>query len=260
MYCFLKNIYKDYEWDDEKFNIRPKGFWDNIENCKKFMDNLYIKLNYSSMEDWYNVIEKDISDNKGINILNKYKNTINLLQNIYPDYDWIIWKFKRPVPEGYWSVKENRLKCMEWLFKELKYKTMEDWYRVTVKDFKDNDCFGLIWNYRASYQALLSDVYPDYNWIPWKFNVVPHKFWDNKDNQRKYFDWAFKELGYTNSDDWYSLTSYTIESENERLCRGIYSITVKYNDTLYETLRNIYPEKEWYAWKFPLFPIDIGMR
>jgi hypothetical protein len=48
-------------------------------------------------------------------------------------------------------------------------------------------------------------VYPEYNWLPWKFVKSPNNFWDNMQNQRKFMDWASKELKIAEKSDWYKV-------------------------------------------------------
>jgi hypothetical protein len=48
-------------------------------------------------------------------------------------------------------------------------------------------------------------VFPEYNLLPWKFAICNHNFWDKVANQRKFFDWAGKELGVKEYTDWYNV-------------------------------------------------------
>ena len=52
---------------------------------------------------------------------------------------------------------------------------------------------------------LLSAAFPEYEWLPWKFNKCPRNFWDDLKNQRKFMDWAGKELGIKDMSDWYKV-------------------------------------------------------
>ena len=52
---------------------------------------------------------------------------------------------------------------------------------------------------------LLSAAFPEYEWLPWKFNKCPRNFWDDLKNQRKFMDWAGKELGIKEMSDWYKV-------------------------------------------------------
>jgi hypothetical protein len=48
-------------------------------------------------------------------------------------------------------------------------------------------------------------VYPDYEWLPWKFTKGEKNYWDNIANKRKFLDWAGKQLGVNEYSDWYSI-------------------------------------------------------
>jgi hypothetical protein len=107
---------------------------------------------------------------------------------------------------------------MDWLFKELKYETMEDWYKLDLNDIKNNFGNGLIHKIdntsSSNVCSLLKSIYPEYNWIPWKFNNVGKKYWDNLNNQRNYMDWLFKELKYESMEDWYKISFTDIKNNH----------------------------------------------
>ena len=169
------------------------------------------KLGYTTLEDWYKISTKDITDNYGGGLLSRYYNgsIIELVSSMYPEYNWIIWKFKR-VKSNYWQNKENHTKYMDWLGKELGYTTMED-YKITRRYFKNNYGGGLLNRYyNHSCIELVFSMYPDYNWIIWKFKKVKSNYWQNKENHKKYMDWLGKELGYTTMEDWYKITQKDI--------------------------------------------------
>ncbi len=60
--------------------------------------------------------------------------------------------------------------------------------------------------YNGSLYYLLCMVYPEYEWLPWKFHFVPKEFWTDMKNQRNFLDWAGKQLNYINKEDWYKIT------------------------------------------------------
>jgi hypothetical protein len=43
----LANVYPEYQWNEWKFTQVSKGYWDNIENQKKFMTSLSRELGVS---------------------------------------------------------------------------------------------------------------------------------------------------------------------------------------------------------------------
>lgn len=43
-------------------------------------------------------------------------------------------------------------------------------------------------------QKLLEGIYPGVKWLPWKFQRVPARFWNEFSNQKAYFDWLGEHL------------------------------------------------------------------
>jgi hypothetical protein len=68
---------------------------------------------------------------------------------------------------------------------------------------------GLLSRYNGSPSLLLSSVYPDYDWLPWKFSICPRNYWNDLTNQRKFMEWATKELNIEKMGDWYR-TSFKV--------------------------------------------------
>ena len=57
-------------------------------------------------------------------------------------------------------------------------------------------------------------MYPEYPWLPWKFSSLPRNYWDSVDNQKKFVEWAGKELGINEMSDWYKVTAKVDFSRN----------------------------------------------
>eukprot|EP01125_Pyxidicula_operculata_P013676 TRINITY_DN4544_c0_g1_i1.p1 TRINITY_DN4544_c0_g1~~TRINITY_DN4544_c0_g1_i1.p1 ORF type:complete len:657 (+),score=99.41 TRINITY_DN4544_c0_g1_i1:645-2615(+) len=68
------------------------------------------------------------------------------------------------------------------------------------------------------------------------------------ENQRLYLDWIKTELNINSNDDWYNVT---IADLRER--EGNYLLT-KYGHSLFKLLKSVYPDVEWYQWKFSQVP------
>ena len=63
-----------------------------------------------------------------------------------------------------------------------------------------------MYKYNYSPSQLLKSVFPEYEWLPWKFDKCPQKFWENKGNQRLFMHWAAKELKINDMSDWYKIS------------------------------------------------------
>ena len=219
------------------FDQTSKTFWENKDNHRIYADWLGIELGYKNIEDWYKINVDLISNNYGGGLLSgHYYNTPSqFVKSIYPEYNWIEWKFTQ-TKRGFWKDINNHKKYMNWLKIELGYKNMEDWYNINVKILHKNDGYGPIQFYNNSLIQLLKSVYPEYNWIEWKFTCVPTNFWEDKKNHRKYADWLGIELGYKTMEDWYKVDNKLIKKNNG--C-GLLHI---YNNSPSQFVTTIYPE------------------
>ncbi len=48
-------------------------------------------------------------------------------------------------------------------------------------------------------------MFPDYNWLPWKFERCPQGYWDNVNNHKLFLEWAGKQLRIKEMSDWYKI-------------------------------------------------------
>src|SRR5690349_21566900 len=113
---------------------------------------------------------------------------------------------------------------------------MDDWYQITVSHIHENGGQGLLNMFHGSlYRALLS-VYPHHSWMAWRFQQsVPHGYWDNMENQRKFMDWLGRELGYKKQEDWYRITWMEISNHG-----GSGLLSHRYGNSPYNMLKTIY--------------------
>ena len=103
--------------------------------------------------------------------------------------------------------------------KDFNITQMSDWYKITNKVFP---CFPLLTikqyhsligsstfdkDFNSSPIQFLTSVYPDFNWLPWKFERCPRNFWDDISNQLKFIHWAANDLKIKEMSDWYNITN-----------------------------------------------------
>jgi hypothetical protein len=252
---FITSVYPEYEWVEWKFNRPRQGYWDNEKNHNIFASWLGKQLGYTKPEDWYKISIQQFVDHGGDGLLSKFYNNspikfVNcIVKTIYPDYEWIEWKFNR-VRKGYWENVENHKTFAIWLGKLYGYTTPEDWYKIKLYMIHDNDGATMVGNYyndspQKFVYEVVQTIYPDYTWLPWKFDNAHNNFWKDTNNQKVYADWFGKESGYTAYKDWYGVTLQTIiDNDGRSLVVGYYG------GSLYKFLKNVYPEHNWIPWKF----------
>ena len=101
---------------------------------------------------------------------------------------------------------------MNWLSEKLNIKTMEDWYKVTKNDIIKNYGDTLITFYYSSYINLIMNSYPNYKWLPWKFNRATKGFWKKEENIKEYMNWLSEKLNIKTTEDWYKVTREVINN------------------------------------------------
>jgi hypothetical protein len=112
---------------------------------------------------------------------------------------------------GFWNDVTHHTIYMVWLGKVLDYDTIEDWYKITRKQIVKYGGGGLLsGHYYNSTPKLINAIFPDYEWVPWKFQSVSKGFWKDIANHTRFVVWLGKELGHNTMDDWYKITAQQI--------------------------------------------------
>ena len=199
------------------------------------------------MEDWYKITAKDIYSNYGRGLVNNYYNDspIQFLKSVFPEESWLPWKFPR-TSRSTWKDKQIRKDYAIWLGKELNYKNMEDWYKITVKDIYSNYGDGLLVTYyNSSPLQFLKSVFPQERWLPWKFIKTSNSTWKDKQIRKDYAIWLGEILNYKNMEDWYKITQKDIKSNY-----GCGLLCEYYNASPLQFLKSVFPQQSWLPWKF----------
>lgn len=189
------------------FNIKPQKYWDNINNCRSYIEYLANKLEFNNKEDYYKLKTKQFKENKGVGLLDKYNNCIyNILKNAIPEITWYPWLFN-PTTSSTWNDIENHKLYIKWIEPIIGITSWEDWYKQDGNTIKNNYGIGLLCNqYNSSLYLLLTTVYPDYDWKFYKFTMAPHKAWDSEENRKKYLNDLFTHKQFKKLEDWYNIS------------------------------------------------------
>ena len=231
LFKLLTTIYPNYSFSPfkiiqkfvnkrQRVILPSKLFFKSIKNQKKFMDNLFIKLNLNLIEDWLNISRKIIIKNGGKSLLDYYKRDFSLLlQTIYPNYpfDFKLLKFKS---QNYFKSIENQKEFLDDLFIKFKLNSLEDWMNISQKKIYKNGGKVLLLKYNNNMKFLLTSIYPNYPWENSNFNLHYNlapliKEWIKKYqiNQKK---------------DWFRL-----------------AVDISFKFELFETLSLFYPSEKW---------------
>ena len=147
-----------------------------------------------------------------------------------------------------WGEWQNRRDFLDQLGKMcLEYKSLHDFYRITVDIVRQNGAAALMdVLYGGSMVNLLEDVYPNFHWHSWKLTqAVSNGYWDDRRNQRLFLDVLGKELGFVKMEDWYGVTAFNI------LQYGGNTLLSQFGGSPQRLLQSVYSEYCWELAKPP---------
>ena len=233
----LSAIYPNNDWRYLlKFKLKQgrKEFIQSIENQRKIMDKLFIKLNLNSIEDWVNVPRNKIIQNGGKRLIRYYKNdTKELLTKIYPNYPWHLILILNS------KTLQYQRHFMNQLFIKLQLKTLDDWLIISLHKIRLlNSEF-----YNKDLKLLLKTIYPNF---PWDFSILENEL-NQKNNfklinyQREFMDELYRKFKLTSLKDWLNIKKNFLSSSGGKL------LLKKYKKNFLALLTTIYP---YYPWNF----------
>ena len=158
-----------------------------------------------------------------------------------------VWTFGR-VPRHFWEDAAHRREYLLWLGGQLRFRCMEDWYRLSAKDMKGNRGSTPLRYWGFSAIAALKDCFPRYDWQEWLFTEVSDGFWDLRPNRRSYMAWLGRRLGYRRPDDWYAVTAHDFLRNRGR---GVVS---RHHGSPVQAVIDLIPGKRWCEWNFGQVP------
>jgi hypothetical protein len=85
------------------------------------------------------------------------------------------------LPHGFWDQRENRRIFMDLIGKQLKFKELDDWYKITHNDIEEHGGSALINKYGGSRTKLLQSIYSEHLWDRNRFYSVPTNVSQNKE-------------------------------------------------------------------------------
>ena len=221
----------------------PRGFWNDIENHRRYVRWLEMEWEIKDREQWYEVKTKDLIHCYGVSLLTRYSWQVpKILKAVYPSYPWKEWMFPQ-VPQGFFAEKKNRVRWIKWAAEQLDLRKPEDWYDVNLSELvqlKSGCFFG---NRGLTLVEVLREAYPKTPWKEWLFAVVPNGFWKERHHQQRYMTWLQKQLKFRKMEGWYSVTDQDFRNHRGS---GIYHL---YGSTI-ELLKDQFPKYKWLEWKF----------
>ena len=119
----LLTIYPNYPFNFKLLKFKSIYF-KSIENQKEFLDDLFIKLNLISLDNWIKISKNKIIDEGGKSLLKRYNNNMKfLLTSIYPNYPW---------ENSAFNLHYNLAPLIKEWIKKYQINQKKDWFRLAV--------------------------------------------------------------------------------------------------------------------------------
>ncbi len=150
-----------------------------------------------------------------------FRQVNDIIMECFPDHIFYEWKFKY-ITKEWWLLEENKIKFLRWLEKEMGWTKPEDWYNISKKILSLN--YGHFFTNNYNCLVTPSILYPNYEFLPWKFKNVPKGWWNNINNITFFLKWLEKELGWSKPEDWYNITVDILCSNYGRTLLHTYNI------------------------------------
>jgi hypothetical protein len=234
----LESVYPDFLWNKQ---AAGRGYWAYVKNQRSYFDELAKRLNIQTHEEWYSVKPKQITQRTILSYYNGYYSSA--IESVYPEFTWHLWKFCS-YPDDYFNNMLNQRKFLDYVGEQLGVETLDDWYKFMLDDVKKVAGISLFVNcYQSSLVKALQMVYPEHEWLPWKFMRVPAGWWDDDHNLRHFMSWATKQLHFKTLDDWYNVHHSQLDNLGA-------STPVTSGGGIIEFLQRAYPHHPWDPAKF----------
>ena len=198
---------------DKPNQFKPSGYWKNKENVLQFLNELKIKLNLKSKEDWNSITQKQIENHGGRSLLHNYS-MYKLKCLGFPDGKLF---FTKPLQsKGYWDDQNNISQFFDNLKQKYNLNTPEDWnLNLTKKIIQVNGASSLLRKY--SLYELKCLAWPNDDFIfdkpALRNNQKPLSYWQNEENRNVFIQNLKMKYNLNSPNDWKRLSTKQIKLE-----------------------------------------------
>ena len=112
-------------------------------------------------------------------------------------------------PRLFWHSIENQRAFMDDLAHSLNFHEgeRERWYEVQPSLVVQHGGRTLLNHHKGSLYSILLTVYPEFDWLPWKFHQLPKFSWKNPELLEKALRFVADKLHLQTVEEWHRVTS-----------------------------------------------------
>ena len=86
---------------------------------------------------------------------------------------------------------------------EFDHSKFENWYQVKMSQICERGGAGLLVSqFASSLPRALVSIYPEYQWLMWRFEKVPNGYWNETRNVSSYLQWFADKLNISTLEEW----------------------------------------------------------
>lgn len=230
----LVDLFPEKDFREEECCQRmPRGYWDERENQRKFLDEVAAEHGVERPEDWRRVTSKHLKAKRGGSALvGRFGSIFELLSSAYPELGLVEHECRPQVGSSYWDDAENRKRFMRRLKRERGISGPEGWKALGYNGIVAAGGRKLL--ERQPFVRLLQEAFPDEGLTPENCSpAVKTSHWDD-DTSRAFFDRLAKELHIETAADWARVTPKDVRD------RGGTGVLAKRNGSLWYALEKAY--------------------
>ena len=199
---------------------KPNFYWNNIENVKKFLNDLNNKFDFSS-NNWESLTEQKIlSQYGGSSILSKYT-LLELIKIANPQINENLINLPQKIkkkPKGYWENGNNVREYLLNLKTKLNLKSADE---LTWEKIKLNNGSSLLYKYSLEDLRCILDT--NYKKLSNK-SLKPMGYWNNRENVLNFIDYLSIQLNLKTKEDWNKVTKKQIQNLGGRTLFSTFSL------------------------------------
>lgn len=205
----LSMVYPDHQWLPWRFKYVPKGIWREPNNRKEFIEWCADQLGITSLDQWYKINSTEFAEKCGSSMFNYYSRSyFGMLKDMYPQHEWDedLFAIKPRTVRYMKALKSPRTFTIK-LAQKYNLKQFEGWYQLKKQSFVSS---GLFQKNQTMYE-FLQQHFPEHEWLPFCFPVVPIRFWKDPEICRKWVKYLEDILDIKDLSDWKHVSRMTME-------------------------------------------------
>ena len=188
--------------------IKSKGYWENKENVKLFLNELKSKLNLNTPKKWNLITQKQIHLFGGGSLLKLYS-MYDLKCLGCPEGNLEFNKKRNRKKIGYWDINENVYDFISEFKQKLNLNSFNDWNSISQKQIKNYGGSSLLNKFSLFEIKCLG--FPEGKHL-FHSSSQSKGYWNNIDNIHLFIDKLKRKFNLNTADDWNSLTVNQVKS------------------------------------------------